>query len=132
MFIDLFQSNDARKNQFSVEGLEVLFDYLDSMEDGDYETEFDIVSICCDFVEYKDSDEYLNDKYKSEEIYKMFEEKMEELGFNREYPFEKLDDEKKELIREAMKEDIEEELNDETTLLKFSDDLDDGFIIANY
>lgn len=46
----------GRENQFSYEGLEVLFDYLDETE-----LELDVIGICCEFTEYKNFAEYLVD-----------------------------------------------------------------------
>ncbi len=67
-----------RPDNFSYEGLEVLFNHLEEMEDScDIEIEFDVIAICCDYSEanadeiaqdygLEDSDhdsvvEYLND-----------------------------------------------------------------------
>jgi hypothetical protein len=59
----------GRSEQFSYEGLEVLFDYL---EDYDEDMELDVVALCCDFEEaghyyiakkYLDSAAY--DEYKN-------------------------------------------------------------------
>jgi hypothetical protein len=47
-FIDSFKSWDTYSNNFSYEGLELLFDWLD--ESGDDE-ELDVVALCCDFTE---------------------------------------------------------------------------------
>ena len=46
------------KNQFSYEGLEALFNYLERCEEetGE-EMEFDFVAICCDFKEYDNLEE---------------------------------------------------------------------------
>lgn len=42
----------GRAEQFSYEGLEVLFDYLESYEeDTGEELELDVVALCCDFYE---------------------------------------------------------------------------------
>jgi hypothetical protein len=37
-----------RQNQFSHDGLEILFNYL---EDADPDMELDVIAICCDFAE---------------------------------------------------------------------------------
>jgi len=43
-----------RQDNFSYEGLEALFDFLESMEDGcATETELDVVALCCEFTEYE-------------------------------------------------------------------------------
>ena len=42
----------GRGNQFSYEGLEILFDYFEQYEDGcGQELELDVIGICCDFAE---------------------------------------------------------------------------------
>ena len=42
----------GRADQFSYEGLEVLFDYLERCEeDTGEETELDVIALCCDFRE---------------------------------------------------------------------------------
>lgn len=55
-FRDAFERMD-RKNQFSYEGLGVIYDYLDE-SDGD--TELDVIAICCDFTEYENFEELQN------------------------------------------------------------------------
>jgi len=42
----------VRPNNFSYEGLQILFEYLEQFEDdtGD-ELEFDVIAFCCDFAE---------------------------------------------------------------------------------
>lgn len=55
-FCDSF--GEERKNQFSYEGKQALFDYLESYEeDTGEELELDIISICCDYTEYKNLEE---------------------------------------------------------------------------
>lgn len=47
------------ENNFSYEGLEVLFNHLEELEsDTGYEIELDIVAIACDFVEYADLEDF--------------------------------------------------------------------------
>ena len=42
----------GRKDQFSYEGLEVLFNYLEELEqDIGEETELDVIALCCDYAE---------------------------------------------------------------------------------
>ena len=59
-FRDEFQK--IRPNQFSYEGLEALYDWL---EDYSYNEqiaiEFDPISICCDFTEYESFKQFQND-----------------------------------------------------------------------
>lgn len=59
-FRDAFQRMD--RNKFSYEGLEVLFDYLESYEeDSGTEIELDVVGLCCDYSE--DSPENIAENY---------------------------------------------------------------------
>ena len=54
-FVDAFRS--IRPDNFSYEGLEVLFDYCEAWEDETGEpVELDVIEMCCDFQEssYKD------------------------------------------------------------------------------
>ena len=69
-FIDAFKQSDTRKNKFSYEGLQALFEYLEEYEDSTgEEIEFDMIGICCEYMEYDSLKEY-NDDYskKCEEI----------------------------------------------------------------
>tara|TARA_R110000824_G_C14747289_1_gene628147 strand:- start:176 stop:529 length:354 start_codon:yes stop_codon:yes gene_type:complete len=51
-FIDAFQSWDTYKDNFSYDGLVLLFDWLEELEEqSEFETELDVVGICCDFSE---------------------------------------------------------------------------------
>ena len=55
MFRDAFQS--VRPDNFSYEGLEVLFDWFIEMEEsGEPEFELDVIGICCGFSEQTDND----------------------------------------------------------------------------
>ncbi len=59
-FIDYFLKSDTYKNNFSYEGLNSLYDYLIQYEEDTSETiEFDLVALCCDFVEYASLEDYL-------------------------------------------------------------------------
>lgn len=55
--IDLYDFRDAfhrmgRADQFSYEGLRILFDYLEEMErDIGEELELDVIALCCDYSE---------------------------------------------------------------------------------
>ena len=52
----------GRMDQFSYEGLEVLFDYLDNLsEDTGEHIELDVVALCCDY--YESSIEEIIDNY---------------------------------------------------------------------
>lgn len=47
----------GRENQFSYDGLEALFDYLEQYEeDTGEELELDVVALCCDFAESTDKE----------------------------------------------------------------------------
>ena len=55
--VDLYEFREAfrrmnRQDQFSYEGLEVLFDYLDNLsEDTGEPIELDVVALCCEYYE---------------------------------------------------------------------------------
>jgi hypothetical protein len=49
-FRDAFRTMD-RKENFSYKGLEILFDYLEEMEQCGEELELDVIALCCDFYE---------------------------------------------------------------------------------
>ena len=60
-FREAFRLAD-RSDQFSYEGLEVLFDYLDNLSEDTGETiELDVVALCCEY--YESSIEELIDNY---------------------------------------------------------------------
>jgi hypothetical protein len=43
-----------RKENFSYEGLRLLFDYLEEVEaDSGVEIELDVIALCCDFTEFQ-------------------------------------------------------------------------------
>jgi len=51
-----------RKTNFSYEGLEILFEYLEELEEGtDQEIELDVIALCCDFSE--DTPENIGEAY---------------------------------------------------------------------
>ncbi len=60
-FRDAFRSMDRSEN-FSYEGLELLFDYFEQYEqDSGEEMELDVIAICCDFYEMDPAT--INDEY---------------------------------------------------------------------
>ena len=63
-----FEDSD-RKDQFSYEGQEALFDYLEQFEDDTgEEVEFDVIALCCEYTEYdnlKELQEAYSDEYKT-------------------------------------------------------------------
>ena len=68
-FHDAFKSM-GRENQFTYEGKQALFDYLESYGEGaGEEVELDVIALCCDYAEYKDLAEfqaaYNSEEYKS-------------------------------------------------------------------
>jgi hypothetical protein len=61
--IDLYQFRNAfqsvRPENFSYEGLEALFNWLEELEEaGEQETELDVIAICCEFTEYENLKEF--------------------------------------------------------------------------
>jgi len=61
-FIDTFKQSELRKNKFSYDALVALYEYLVQLEDDlGEEITFDMVAICCDFTEYKSTEEFIND-----------------------------------------------------------------------
>ena len=56
-FINAFKK--LRPSNFSYEGLDALYDYLENLEqDTGEELELDVVAFCCSYSEYKDLEEY--------------------------------------------------------------------------
>jgi len=59
-FYDHFMA--LRPKHFSDDGLRALYEYLEDFEDSTGEQiEFDVIALCCDFVEYTDLYEYATD-----------------------------------------------------------------------
>ena len=59
-FIDAFRA--IRPDNFTYNGLMALYAYLEDLEDDTgKDIQFDVIGICCDFVEYKNIDELNND-----------------------------------------------------------------------
>lgn len=55
-FVDSF--SDTYKNNFSYEGKQALFDYLENYEEETGETiELDPIALCCEYEEFNDIDE---------------------------------------------------------------------------
>tara|TARA_B100000131_G_C17720474_1_gene452623 strand:+ start:238 stop:537 length:300 start_codon:yes stop_codon:yes gene_type:complete len=60
-FIDAFKKM-GRENNFSYDGLIALYDYLEMLEDDiGEEIELDVISLCCDYSEYDNLDEFQAD-----------------------------------------------------------------------
>ena len=62
-FIDAFKKWDTYKNNFSYEGLKALYDYLWEVSEcmDNKQIELDVVAICCDYTEYKNWQEFVDD-----------------------------------------------------------------------
>ena len=61
-FIDRFLNSDTYKNNFSYEGLKTLFEDLEHYEEETKDNlEFGVVWICCEYSEYENEQELLND-----------------------------------------------------------------------
>jgi len=64
--------NMGRENQFTYKGKKALFEYLEEYEDSTgEEIEFDVISLCCEFTEFENLQEFQN-AYSNE--YKNFED----------------------------------------------------------
>ena len=60
-FRDAFEA--IRPKNFTYDGLEALFNYLEEIDrESQAEMEFDVIAICCEFMEYKNLAEY-NENY---------------------------------------------------------------------
>ena len=114
LFISRFEdykrvvTSENKNGNFTYKGLRALFQYLDETTTEENPLKLDVISLCCDYNEYADVEEYLND-YSGQH-----------------------DKKEKDESEEDFKTRIEEEINDNTTLIKFEDDLNEGFIIAQY
>jgi len=52
----------GRGDQFSYEGLNALYEYLEELEEGTgEEMELDVIALCCDFAEYETAVECIKD-----------------------------------------------------------------------
>lgn len=102
---------------FSYAGLRALYNYLDDTYTEEAPLKLDVISLCCDYSEYKNLNEYIRDYYNSDEL--------KEILIN-------LEGDTEEEKQEALKRYMEEEISSKTILIKIEDDLDKGFIIQNY
>ena len=104
-FCDSF--SESYRNNFTYDGKIALYDYLTQYEeDTGEEIELDIVALCCEYNEYSDIEEYLQN-YNTDVDKSEFEN--DEEGF---------------------KDAVIEEIENKTTLIKI--DGSDGFIIQGY
>jgi len=80
-FRDAFQ---IRKENFTYEGLEALFNYLESYEDDTgEEIELDAIALCCDYTEYADLAEFQQDYYPEDyETIEAIEERTQVIRIN--------------------------------------------------
>ncbi len=52
----------GRGEQFSYEGLNALYDYLEDLEEQcDMEIELDVIALCCEYTEYENIEEFQAD-----------------------------------------------------------------------
>jgi hypothetical protein len=137
LFISRFEdykrvvTSENPNGNFTYKGLRALFQYLESLEDdtGD-KIELDVIALCCDYSEYQDLKEYFNN-YRHEEFINEKKEEFEDL-LKSDSDFNYKEDEFYNWLSEQYGEEVEEEINNNTTLIKFEDDLNEGFIIQNY
>ncbi len=101
------ETKENPNGNFTRFGLRFLFDYLDEAYDEENPLELDVIALCCDFKQYGDGSAFLID----------YPSKLKDVDF--------------EGMREYWRA-IEEEINDNTTLIKLGENLSDGFIIGSY
>lgn len=106
---------------FTYKGLRHLFQYLDELS-AETPITLDVIGLCCDYSEYKDLNEYLNNYFTTEEI----NDKIREVVPN--YQGNYLSEEEQTEFNNYM----EQHISDNTTLIKFDDDINEGFIIQQY
>jgi len=107
---------ENKNGNFSYKGLRALFQYLEDLYTEENPLKLDVISLCCDFAEYKNIEEYLRD----------FSAQHDEQNFN------PINDETIKETNKDFKVRIEEEISNKTTLIKFEEDLNEGFIIQSY
>jgi len=107
---------ENKNGNFSYKGLRALFQYLEDLYTEENPLKLDVISLCCDFAEYKNIEEYLRD----------FSAQHDEQNFN------PINDETIKETNKDFKLRIEEEISNKTTLIKFEEDLNEGFIIQSY
>lgn len=57
-FHDAFRDH-GRQDQFSYDGLNALYEYLDDLEEScGIEVELDVIAFCCEYTEYEDLNEF--------------------------------------------------------------------------
>ena len=125
LFISRFEdykrvaTSENSNGNFTYRGLRALFQYLEDLYDEENPLKLDVISLCCDFSEYKDLEEYLKDYSEQHTSLKEITGKENIKDFNDEEMTE-------------FKAYIENEISEKTSLIKFEDDLNEGFIIQQY
>ena len=139
LFISRFEDYKrvtTRENtgNFTYRGLRALYNYLNEVYDEENPFKMDVIALCCDFAEYKDLDEYLNDY--SNEHSDFLEDKQNEFKqlLNDDEDFKKQygEDEFIEWLEEQNEDEVIAEIEQQTTFIKLGDNLGEGFIIQVY
>lgn len=108
MFRDMFIDYD-RKDNFSYEGLGLLFDYLEQLEeDTGNEMELDVIALCCDYSELT--------------LEQFAAEYSLTISWDFSFSSDGIIQPTEEEIRELLKEAIDEYISENTTLVGFTDD----------
>ena len=99
---------------FTYKGLRALFEWLEEITDEENPYKLDVIALCCEYSEYKNLEEYIKD----------YNTDIEKKDY--------IDEETNEFNEEEYNQAIEEEINDKTTLIKFEEDINEGFIIGQF
>lgn len=124
-FIRAFDDYNRSEN-FSIKGRRALYNYLEDLsEDTGQDITLDVIALCCEYDEYEDIEDYFNNYYAEEQKLEIINQFIEDNNLN--------EDEINDLYElDEFKTFIEEKLSEETFLLKFEDDINEGFIIQSY
>ena len=130
-FYDSFRGQ--YKNNFSYEGLRVLYDYLEEYEEEiGQKISFDVVAIACDYTEYEDINEYLNNYSNTHDDF--LKEKEDEfkslLNDDEDFKKQYKADEFKAWLLENCEDEVLNEISEQTTLIKIPET--NSFIIQAY
>ena len=107
----------GREDNFTYEGLEALYDYLEEIEG----YVLDVIALCCEFNEYVDINEYLKDHDTDLDKTDFMEEESKN-GVFLAYDYDSFDEER-------FNKAVFEEISNKTTLIMIDDD---KFIIGSY
>ena len=128
-FIRAFDDMD-RSDNFTIEGRKALFDWIEQMdEDCDHETTLDVISLCCEFTEYKDLTEFRSD-YPLALNYYFYIDMQDKVELNRaardeifatKYPYG--------YTKAELNQAARDEISDTTVLIPINDK---SFIIQNF